>query len=134
MNSQKGVRCGLNNPGTVKFCQRCCQPFVRESDQGARTTGPVNQTGIGNQASVSKPVLEVQKRAADQAPDGLWRDGKTLVVHKGASLPDRCIKCNEPAEGLSLNRKLVWHQPWLYLLIIPSIWIYAVVALIVRQK
>jgi hypothetical protein len=28
-----------------------------------------------------------------------WRDGKLLMVRKGAILPDRCLKCNEPAEG-----------------------------------
>ena len=34
--------------------------------------------------------------------NGMWRDGKYLVVCRGALFPDRCIKTNEPAEGLRL--------------------------------
>jgi hypothetical protein len=65
---------------------------------------------------------------------GAWRDGAVLVVTREASLPPRCVKCNEPAEEPTKTRKVYWHNPWLYLLILLNLIIYAVVAAIVRKK
>lgn len=62
----------------------------------------------------------------------IWRNKALLVMTKDASLPNRCIKCNSPASE-SLKRKLNWHHPALYLLIVVSILVYAVVALVVRK-
>ncbi|HVX63509.1 MAG TPA: hypothetical protein VHC19_23005 [Pirellulales bacterium] len=64
---------------------------------------------------------------------GVWRDGRLLVMQKQAILPDRCVKCNQPAGGGRLTRKLSWHHPAFFLLILASIWIYLIVVLIVRQ-
>jgi hypothetical protein len=55
-------------------------------------------------------------------------------MRPSAVLPDRCIKCNEPAVGYRLKRVLYWHRPAWYLLIVLSIFIYALVALIVRRR
>ena len=33
------------------------------------------------------------------AERGFWRDGDYLVVRRGHNLPDRCVLCNEPADG-----------------------------------
>jgi hypothetical protein len=64
---------------------------------------------------------------------GVWRDGMRLVMDKRATLPGRCIKCNAPVAGKRLRRSLSWHSPWLYILILVSIWVYVIVALCVRQ-
>ena len=70
-----------------------------------------------------------------QATDGgVWRDGDVLVMHKQAVLPDRCIRCNAPANGDRLRRKLSWHHPGWFLLVIVSLWIYIIVALCIRHK
>jgi hypothetical protein len=69
----------------------------------------------------------------DPSEIGVWRDGAFLVMSKGAELPDRCLRCNEPAEGWRLKRKLGWHPPLYYALIIFNILIYAIVAMIVRK-
>ena len=37
---------------------------------------------------------------------GYWADGKQLVMDRSAVLPDRCVKCNEPAEGYRRTVKL----------------------------
>ncbi len=65
---------------------------------------------------------------------GVWRDGALLVMSKDAELPDRCIKCDAPAEGWRLKRKLSWHPPAYYLLILLHVVIYVIVALIIRNK
>lgn len=65
--------------------------------------------------------------------DGVWRDGAILVMRKEAVLPDRCVKCNQPAGGGRLKRSLAWHHPAWFFLILISLWIYIIVALIVRH-
>lgn len=62
----------------------------------------------------------------------VWRNNSQLVMTKQALLPNRCIKCNAPADE-KLKRKLTWHHPALYLLILASLLIYAVVAMVVRK-
>jgi hypothetical protein len=76
--------------------------------------------------------IDTGPRHADGAD--VWRDGKNLIMAKGAPLPDRCLKCNAPAEGIVLKRKLSWHPPLYYAVLflvgpIP----YVVIALIVRK-
>jgi len=39
---------------------------------------------------------------------GYWRDGKRVVLDRNAVLPDRCIKCNEPANGFRRTAKLTY--------------------------
>jgi hypothetical protein len=63
----------------------------------------------------------------------VWRDKSVLVVSKGASLPDRCVKCNSPAYGVRLKRKLSWHHPALYILIFIALLVYLIVAMILRK-
>ena len=64
---------------------------------------------------------------------GVWRTGDLLVMQKGASLPNRCLVCNQPA-SVQFPKKMYWHSPWLYLLLFLAFWIYLIVALIVRKK
>ena len=70
----------------------------------------------------------------NHAEGGVWRDGKVLVLRSGASLPDRCVKCNEPAQAPTKERKVYWHHPWAYVLILANILIYAIVASLIRKK
>ena len=66
---------------------------------------------------------------------GLWRERSLLVMDKTATLPvDRCIVCNAPATGKPLRRKLFWHSPWWYLLVLFNLVVYAIAAMIVRRK
>jgi hypothetical protein len=65
---------------------------------------------------------------------GVWRDNKTLVMSKDASLPDQCIKCNAPAHGFKLKRKLAWHHPALYVLLLVAWIIYLVLAAALSKR
>ena len=62
----------------------------------------------------------------------LWRKGRVLVMRKNAQLPARCVKSNVPADR-RLKRSLYWHHPAIYLSILISILIYAILALILRK-
>jgi hypothetical protein len=69
-----------------------------------------------------------------QAP-GIWQDGPILITTRDRDvvLPDRCVKCNGPANGYRLRRKLSWHNPLLYLLIFAGWLAYVIVALVLRK-
>jgi hypothetical protein len=65
---------------------------------------------------------------------GIYREGQFLVIPaQGASLPGRCVVCNAPAT-VPLTRKLFWHPPGYYFLILISWVIYVIVAMIVRDR
>lgn len=67
------------------------------------------------------------------ADGGLWRDGNLLVMRKDALLPDRCLRCDSPAEGYRLKRNLSWHHPAWYLIVLANLLIYVIVALCIRK-
>ena len=82
-----------------------------------------------------KPVfLQKLKEGVAGGRLKLWRQGRVLVMSHDAELPDRCVKCNTPANGGRLPRNLYWHHPAYYLFIFLNLLIYVVVALIVRKR
>lgn len=64
---------------------------------------------------------------------GVWRMDPHVVVRKGAVLPAACIKCGAPPAGRPYRRRLSWHDPVLYVLILAGLLVYVIVALIVRK-
>ncbi len=72
------------------------------------------------------------------APTGtavsMWRMNKQLVTRSETPFPDRCIKCNAPANGFRLKRVLYWQHPAYYLLILCNLLVLIIVVLIVRKK
>lgn len=61
------------------------------------------------------------------------RRGKNLIVPRSASLPAFCLKCGAEA-STPWRKKFYWHNPWLYLIILINLLIYAIVAVIVRKQ
>ena len=68
------------------------------------------------------------------AAGGLWRTKNQLVTRSENPFPDRCVRCNAPANGYRLKRQLYWHPPAYYLFILLNLLIYAIVAMCVRKK
>lgn len=64
----------------------------------------------------------------------LWRQNNILLVAAGLPLPDVCVKCAGPADGRRRTLKLLWHERWIYLLILVAVIVYAVVATILNKK
>lgn len=64
----------------------------------------------------------------------IWRAGKLLVCTHDAVFPSRCVKCNAPAEPPPVRYKMSWHSPGWYLLILVYVFIYVIVALLVRKR
>jgi hypothetical protein len=63
-----------------------------------------------------------------------WRDGKTVVAFDKTALPARCYRCNHDTVGAPLKRKVYWHHPAWYLLLILRAVPYLIVALFVRKR
>ncbi|MBN2563731.1 MAG: hypothetical protein JXQ75_22670 [Phycisphaerae bacterium] len=84
------------------------------------------------QAGAEAPTLSYAGRGDFE--QCVWRQGKLLVASLGAPLPNRCIKCNAPAEGRPLKRRLSWHHPAIYLLVLAALLAYVIVALILRKQ
>jgi hypothetical protein len=77
--------------------------------------------------------LELEETRLGEHVNAAWRDRKYLKVRKGAVLPDRCLKCNEPAEGYQFKRSLSWASPYYAVLILCGVLIYILVYLVVRR-
>src|SRR5207249_3666533 len=84
-----------------------------------------------------KPVF-LQRMAEGAAPSLgsglLWRQNRQMILRSETPLPDRCVRCNAPANGYKLKRQLYWHPSAYYLLILISLLIYVIVAVIIRKK
>jgi hypothetical protein len=118
--SWKCAQCGLVNFATSTNCKRCGAPLATSG-----VPGPPQPTGI---------VLEDGYVLPAPPPGGVWRDNSTLVMVKEAPLPDRCVKCNAPANGVRLRRSLSWHHPVLYLLIFVGVLIYVILAAVLSKR
>ena len=64
----------------------------------------------------------------------LWRMNKRLVTRTETVFPDRCIKCNAPANGFRLKRTLYWQHPAYYFLLLCNLLVLLIVILIVRDR
>jgi hypothetical protein len=66
--------------------------------------------------------------------EGIWRQGDRLITTTVATLPPRCVKCNDLGAVEYRDRKFHWATPWLLSLVLLNVLLYAIVALIVRKK
>ncbi len=90
--------------------------------------------GAENSPSATECPACGEPLTANSSPsERVWRDGRQLVMRQGSSLPYRCIKTNEPADDL-LHRKLYWHHPALYVVVLFSPLIYVILAFVLRKK
>jgi hypothetical protein len=80
------------------------------------------------------PYAAPKSNVRDVVDSACRRDGEFVFVPKGCALPGRCIICNEPAVLPSKSRKMYWHSPWLYVLVFLNIFVYALIALVVRKS
>lgn len=150
MASLKCSNCGLVNFASETDCKRCGTPLLAGENLPQASIAPSNaapQYGAGTgypppdayypQTDAASPgdsyVFPPPPSTGLYPEGGVWRDNHTLVMSKDAALPDRCVKCNSPANGLRLKRTLYWHNPIYYVLLFAGILIYFIVAMIVRK-
>lgn len=117
----------LSNPSALT-CVECGKPFP---------PGELIQLNRAWVCANCKPVF-LQKMSEGVATPGLagnmWRFNKQLVTLSETPFPDRCVKCNQPANGYQLKRVLYWQHPAYYFLLLCNLLILLIVILIVRKK
>lgn len=113
--------CGLVNFATAANCKRCNAAVSFGTPPTPAPQGIVLEDGY----VMPPPPF---------AMGGIWRDDKTLVMSKEAQLPDQCVKCNAPAHGFKLKRKLTWHHPALYVVVLVAWIIYLVLAMAISKR
>lgn len=79
------------------------------------------------------PMVAEVVPAPGGGPQGMWRDGKILVVAQGTPLPPRCIKSNEPTDN-QWKRNLTWYPPWIVLTLFIAWPIFLVLVLVLQKK
>jgi hypothetical protein len=88
-----------------------------------------------NPYAPSKASLGARSIApAAGAEVSVWRDRNIVVMRHDASLPSRCVKCNEPAELPTKVRTVYYAHPTIYLLFLLNFLILLIVYMIVRKK
>ena len=65
---------------------------------------------------------------------GVWRSRNLMVLGPDATLPDRCVKTNLPADGSWVDIRLSWHHPVVYLVLLANLLIYLIVAHFVSKR
>ena len=140
MESKTCVNCGLVASETDRKCRRCRISFSVYPPQQYSTT-PLANPGTGQVAlryadpgNASAYGLNRQQSYPDRSAEPIWREGKKLVMHRNAVLPERCLKCNVPTHGSSLLRKLTWYHPLLNLLVFAGPLIFDIVVAMARKS
>lgn len=64
---------------------------------------------------------------------GMWNTGRQVVCARHASLPEGCVKCGAPTVERRV-KKIYWHEPWFYALLLVGPVIYGILALILRKE
>lgn len=67
-------------------------------------------------------------------PGEAYADRHLLAVCRNAVLPDRCLKCNAPADGYQFTRSLSWHRPFWFLLLLINLLLYIIALLFICWK
>jgi hypothetical protein len=84
-------------------------------------------------APLPRTASPVEGKGQALTPVGVLRDGKNIIVPRGARFPNFCIKCGEPART-NLQKTMYWHPSWLIILIFLGLLPYAIAVLAVRTK
>lgn len=82
----------------------------------------------------TQPELQLDMTGGMWTTTGIWREGKILVMHKMAVLPDVCIKSNEPTTGYRLKRKLSYHHPAIAIAILVNVLLYIILASVLSKR
>ncbi|MBT9317670.1 tetratricopeptide repeat protein [Leptothoe spongobia] len=95
------------------------QPHSSPASPEASTIAPSAQPisrdqDVTSHSSALGQIAPLAGDVAQPADTGIWRDKNLLVMRRGAQLPDRCIKTNQPAQGKRYQAELRW-LPWWYI-------------------
>jgi len=74
------------------------------------------------------PESVVEKKHSET--EGIWRKKKILIMNRTSTLPDRCVKCNAPANGFLIKKDLYYYTPILTLICLVLFFIIGILIII----
>lgn len=81
------------------------------------------------------PKTDVNDGLGNPSPQNTyWRSGALLMARNGAVLPPRCVKCNAEAAAPMKKQRFYWHHPAWFAFVLINVFVYLIVALIVRRS
>lgn len=101
---------------------------------------PMNETNPDSTGPQPNPFAAPTGPSAARVPyaagfgSGVWRDGKSLVMHRDARLPPLCVRTGVPVDEQGVAVKLSWHHPLLALSFLAGCLIYVILAIVVTKK
>ena len=72
--------------------------------------------------------------SSSERVEGVWNDGDSVVCTHQAVFPSRCIKCDEPIDDNRLNRRVSWHPPLYYALLLLCGPVFYIIAALLGSK
>src|SRR5262249_29712640 len=127
MAAWRCAQCSLINRETDQACRRCGTAQSAFATTATQATSAYGADPLNQPAQVPAYGLPSNRQPMHQMPSvwggpesvqtarfqtaavpaaGVWRDGSLLVMQKGATLPNRCLKCNAPGDGQWVTRTL----------------------------
>lgn len=124
-------RCpGCSNPVGIEY------PFNHCSACGQRLPEELLALRQLDVVPAAQPAPEIPLWSSTTAPpfrNQLWRDGKRLVIEKGAHVTGRCIKCNSTLGLRQITFTARYIHPAYYFLICAGVLVYFVVSAFVTK-
>lgn len=87
-----------------------CKKNKNMKNTKCSSCGFINFASATDCRKCRQPLSTVPNSESDAPNNSIWQDGNQLVMNLGAELPDKCIMCNEPANGRRFPVKLTWDQ------------------------
>lgn len=91
----------------------------------------MNQAIPGSVNPYAPPTAEGQPLSS--AAFDFYREGSDLVVRKGSSLPDICLRTGQPTGGRLRTKKVSWIPPWTIVVFI-VIRLIGIICMLVARK
>jgi ribosomal protein S27E len=89
------------------------------------------------QSDYSQSQYGQNQFVAPQNPQGVWRRGNEVVIHKHAAFPAKCVKCGQDFSysnnGEFATQKFRWHNPLVYIALISPL-IYVILAACLSER
>jgi hypothetical protein len=89
------------------------------------------------QPNYSQNQYQPNQFIAPQNPQGVWRRGNEVVIHKYAAFPAKCVKCGQDFSysnnGEFATQKFRWHNPLVYIALISPL-IYVILAACLSER
>jgi hypothetical protein len=71
---------------------------------------------------------------AGDETEAVWREGRSIVIPRGASLPARCWRCNSSAVAAEVKCQLAWFPPIYLVLLLLGVVPLLILLLFVQRK